>query len=272
MTPSNELVPWAHGGDADERLRRMVRAARNDGPSEASLRAAPRAIAALLAAGAASTITTAAAGSALSTAGATALAAKNSLSSALLVKWFGVGLLAGGSVMVAANAPRFTQPAPEVPVRAPVSVVVRSPERPVPSPPRALDAPIAPATSSGPPPRASLRTELARELVLLDRARAALGAGAPQRALDALDELARLPARALAPEATVVRVRALLALGRRAEARELVEHFARRAPGSPQVAVLRALLGVENATSPPRPTGESETDGESMIRADPSGL
>jgi len=270
MTHSNPLVPWARSGDADETLRRLVRAARNDGPSDESLRAAPQAIAALLAASAATTIATGALGSGV--AGAAAFGAKNSISSVMLVKWFGLGLLAGGSVIAVANVPRLTRPAPEVGIQASTSVLLRPPEQPVLAPQRARAEPVASVASSGTPLRSSSRTELARELVLLDRARTALASGAPERALDALDELAHLPARVLAPEATVLRVRALLAVGSRAQARAIVEDFANRAPGSPQVGVLRALLGAQGAAPAPATDDQKGDEQEGMIQTRPSGL
>ena len=74
---------------------------------------------------------------------------------------------------------------------------------------------------------------------MLDAATAALSAGAPDQALRLLDgkEL-----RTLAPEATILRVRALLRSGRRDAARQTVEAFAKSAPKAPQLAVLRELI------------------------------
>jgi len=270
MTPLNHLVPWAQSDDADETLRRLVRTGRNDGPSAESLRAARRAIAALLAAGAATTIATSAGASGV--AGASAFGAKNSLSSVLLIKWFGVGLLAGGSVVAVANVPRLTRQAPEVGVHASAPAPLPSPERPVQHPQKGRAEPVASTASSATALRSSSRTDLARELVLLDSARDALAGGAPRRALDALDELAHLPARALAPEATVLRVRALLAVDSGEQARKVVEDFARSAPGSPQVGVLRGLLEEKRAEPSAAIEAGSGADRESMIQTAPSRL
>jgi hypothetical protein len=268
MTQSNYLVPWARSDDADETLRRLVRAGRNDGPSVESLRAAPRAIAALLAAGSVTTIAATA-----GAAGAAAFGAKNSLSSVLLIKCFGLGLLAGGSVVVVANVPRLTRPAPEVVgIRASESARLPSPEQPMLRPQPGRREPVASAASSAAALPVGSRTDLAREIVLLDRARNALAAGAPRRALEALDELAHLPARALAPEATVLRVRALLAVGSGEQAREVVEDFARRAPGSPQVGVLRSLLEHEDAEPPAAIDAGKGGEHESVIQPTPSRL
>ena len=244
MTPSNPLVPWNQSEDAESTLARLVRAAQNDGPSVESLRAATPAIAALLAASATTTIA-----AATGSAGA-AFGAKHSLGGLLLLKWFGVGVLAGGAVMAVGSVPRWIGPAPAVTVRTAPALANRSPEQPGLHATRRRAEPAASVAGLASPPRPSAKTDLAREIVLLDRARAALAAGTPERALEELDALALLPARVLAPEATVLRVRALLAAGRREQARAVVEGFARRSPGSPQVGVLRGLLN-ENGSKPP---------------------
>jgi hypothetical protein len=83
---------------------------------------------------------------------------------------------------------------------------------------------------------------LGQELELLDSARTALSAGNPQGALDTLNDAARLPHRVLIPEATVLRVRALVALNKTAEARRLVGSFVAKAPNSPVNLVLRDLV------------------------------
>jgi outer membrane protein assembly factor BamD (BamD/ComL family) len=61
-------------------------------------------------------------------------------------------------------------------------------------------------------------------------------------ALRILSKLEQLPARALAPEATVLRVRALLARGDTVEAKRVVERFCVVAPSSPQAGILRTLI------------------------------
>jgi hypothetical protein len=84
--------------------------------------------------------------------------------------------------------------------------------------------------------------DLGQELALLDSAKAALSAGNARGALGALDTAARLPKRVLVPEATVLRVRALVALKRTTEARRLVEGFVKQAPHSPVAPVLREIV------------------------------
>ncbi|HET9934380.1 MAG TPA: hypothetical protein VFQ35_26940, partial [Polyangiaceae bacterium] len=95
-------------------------------------------------------------------------------------------------------------------------------------------------------PHAATGADLAREIAVLDSARRALAAGNPAEALNRLDGEQPLSVRTLAPEATVLRVRALLRLGRRSAARAVVERFAHDAPGSPQLAVLRELLHADS--------------------------
>jgi hypothetical protein len=70
--------------------------------------------------------------------------------------------------------------------------------------------------------------ELVAQVAALDRARAALRAGRAGESVALLDRFDRsYPGSRLAPEATVVRVSALLALGRRTQATELVRAYCR---------------------------------------------
>jgi hypothetical protein len=84
--------------------------------------------------------------------------------------------------------------------------------------------------------------DLGQELALLDAAKADLSSGNPQGALRELDDAARLPRRVLAPEATVLRVKALVALNQTAQARYLVQTFVAQHPSSPVNAILRDLV------------------------------
>lgn len=89
--------------------------------------------------------------------------------------------------------------------------------------------------------------DLREELALLDTAKTALSEANPRAALTALDNANQLSRRVLVPESTVLRVRALVALGRTAEARQVVERFVAQSPRSPVNSVLRELVGpVEN--------------------------
>ena len=100
----------------------------------------------------------------------------------------------------------------------------------------------APAPAEHAPPA----TALHEEALLLESARAALAAGSTASAIAALDRYdARFSSGALAEEAAVLRVQALLAAHRPAEARQVTEDFARRRPASSYVPRMRALVDHE---------------------------
>ncbi len=100
-----------------------------------------------------------------------------------------------------------------------------------------------PAPSSQPPPRplrgvtpkssAPAPPDLAGELALLDRARAALAAGDARGALAELDRHQRLPTRSMSAEATLLRIQALASIGSTAEASALARAFVENNPNSP---------------------------------------
>jgi len=102
-----------------------------------------------------------------------------------------------------------------------------------------LDEPIAEPTFS-----VKRDDSLDREVALLDEARRFVLAQGFARTLLLLERHQRdFPAGALAPEALVIRVQALLGLGRRAEAEALAERFATVHPNSPVSKRLNALFG-----------------------------
>lgn len=108
---------------------------------------------------------------------------------------------------------------------------------------------VAPAprrTAAAAPSHAPIADALARETALVARARSALPSQ-PAEALRALDEHARaFPRGELAPERDHLRVRALEALGRSAEAAALARAYPTRHPGSPYAPqVARALARLE---------------------------
>jgi outer membrane protein assembly factor BamD (BamD/ComL family) len=77
----------------------------------------------------------------------------------------------------------------------------------------------------------------------LDRARAALAGNDPARALTDLDEHeAEFPSGALAQEATLLRIEALVKLGRRSRAAEIARAFIADHPQSPHLSEVRALV------------------------------
>ena len=111
---------------------------------------------------------------------------------------------------------------------------------------QASEAPVPSASNSSQgrdvKPARSSNNDLGQEVALLDTAKAALSTSNPGGALRALDEASRLPRCVLVPEATVLRVRALVALNRTPEARRVVESFVARSPNSPVNPILRDLV------------------------------
>jgi hypothetical protein len=85
---------------------------------------------------------------------------------------------------------------------------------------------------------------LADEVAALDRARAALTAGDAARALALVDQYERvLRGTTLRAEAALLRIEALAASGRRAQAEALARRFVAQHPGSPLADRARALGG-----------------------------
>jgi hypothetical protein len=83
---------------------------------------------------------------------------------------------------------------------------------------------------------------LTLELERIDRARAAVAAGAPERALDELSLYERVRTTGtLDREARVLRIDALLMLGRRDEARHLARGYLERFPKDAHATRLREL-------------------------------
>ena len=110
-----------------------------------------------------------------------------------------------------------------------------APASPVSAPPVALTA------SPEPPPAAA--ADVTAEVDSLDRARAALAAGDARGALSRLaGHDARFPSGVLQPEAVLLRVRALLALGDRASANAVATRFITAHPDSAQASRLRMLI------------------------------
>lgn len=108
---------------------------------------------------------------------------------------------------------------------------------------------------SAPPPAESERrapvaapSDLVAEVAALDRARAALRAGTARQSVALLDKFDRnFPRSSLAPEATVVRVSALLALGERERATKLVRAYCRSGGHGAYGPRLMELVGLSEA-------------------------
>jgi hypothetical protein len=132
---------------------------------------------------------------------------------------------------------------------------------PAPAPVESL--PLAPAAHSGAAPAPDLPTpgvdlpssppaeiaispsELVTQVAALDLARAALRAGRARKSLALLDRFDQsFPRSSLAPEATVVRVSALMALGQRGQATKLVRAYCRSGGRGAYGHRLMALVGL----------------------------
>jgi hypothetical protein len=251
---SIEPAPLVDDERIDPLVRGLLAAGRSHAPARGVIRAAPAAIVALIAAqGVAVTAAAAAPGVAIAAAAPVPKAGAVATFGVLL-KWLGVGLAVGvstaGITATAVSAwSNDTKPSLQAPSRDVSPRVDAAPPGAV-FPEPILSAPSASAPSAKPVDGTGVPSEsLQREVRLLDEARGALAAGQPEGALRSLDQVDRLPRRSLQPEATVLRVRALLRLHRAAEAEQVARSWEARAPRSPQAALLRDLLKSEKGRS-----------------------
>jgi hypothetical protein len=143
---------------------------------------------------------------------------------------------AGPAAVVAAPAPRsVTAPEP----------VTAQPEMP---PPPKLLSPHRPAPTHVAVPRAEPLEPppddaLAVERRLIEMARTALTRGDPAATLSAIAQAEReFPAGQLAEERDVLRIQALLATGKRAEAEQAAETFEAKHPKSLELSAVKAML------------------------------
>jgi hypothetical protein len=240
------LERWLADRHADPELCRLLKAGKNDGPRPQALRIAPLAVTALLAVNAAA-----------AAAPVTQVALRNAFTTTL-VKWFSVGALVSAATLSVTRGLEPKRPADaKVVQRALAAARPRASARPAPPPPVVERASVKPQSNPAPVKVRSARPDVAREVALLDAARVALLQGDALRALDTLAGLERLPAQSLRPEATVLRVRALLALNEVEGARQVAGRFVAAAPGSPQARVLRGLFAepletqLNDSASPP---------------------
>jgi hypothetical protein len=166
--------------------------------------------------------------------------------SAVVAKWVAVSALAGlgsAGVWVA----RTHMSAREVDLSAPKAIETSVAPNEAPSPaiaPAAEEQPkVAPAARE---PRNAGPTSpsLSNEVAALQVARTALAGHDPGAALAALDRYkSRYPAGRLAPEATVLRIEALVERGDRAQASALADRFEAANPKSPYADRIRSILG-----------------------------
>ncbi len=244
--------------DVDARVRQVMSSAFSDGPSAEAMRAA--AVALGISAGASA---------------ATAAAASKPTLTLIVLKWLGIGAVAGLVASTAAlslSAPTSTARAPH-PTTASVEPQASPQTGTTPTPPTAEALPTVPV----PAPTASFAAEqpesdaepapsvatfdeaaphdsLSGEIALLDRARKALRGGDSATALAELDRYDSGSSKhALAAEALLLRVRALVQAGRRGEARTLAERYVARHPGDGYSVKLRQLAGLPAPAPKPKP-------------------
>ncbi len=257
---SEELKPLLHG-PLDERARSVLVSGLEDGPSAQQIERAALALGLSTSVAIAATASAKLGGAKIQSAGLT-----------LVLKWLGTGAIAGLVTSAALTLAPGSAPAPSTPAeqatpadvvatapaiapREPSSVVAQpKPER---APPRAsfVQAPsTAPTSEPTPPPGASVarfpnRSEQLRaETALLDEARRALARGDASVALSRLTTYSeRFSEPLLAPEAALLRVRALKAAGRTNEARSLAERELRTSADDAYAERIRRAAGIRAA-------------------------
>jgi hypothetical protein len=137
-----------------------------------------------------------------------------------------IGLVVAGAVVGArmrhSDNPRHNAPTP-------AAVVAPTPADPIApaQPPTVVVAPAARAAAPSPRSRVTQTPgDLSEQVALLDAARAAVSTGAGQRALEIVRRYQdKYPTGAFRPEATAIRVEALMKVGRTTEAQELAERL-----------------------------------------------
>ena len=229
---------------ATELELRLLQAGDADRPSAKARQAA------LAALGLSGAVLSASSSAAAATAGSTALPSGARF---LAVKWWAMGaLVTAGGVGVGyatlTSSPAGTPSAVVVPRVSQLPLVTTA--APLPEPELPASASPALTTSrerpTSPQPRSSSSAGslgIQEQIVLVDRARAAVAAQQPATALAALDEYQRrFPGGVLAQEATLLRIDALLARGDRASAARLGRQFLERYPRSPMAARVKTLI------------------------------
>ncbi len=215
----------------------------------------------------------------LSAGGAAAGGVAAKAGSVLSLKWLavlGVAGLGAITVAVAMNgdllssdpARRAEGPVTTVTTAARPSLAPHAPPTPTTPSPATNDtspvvasvSPASPASSADAPrpsaarlpepaaePTASEESSVHAELGTLEQARGALSAGEPARALSILDAYStRYPRGSMGPEATVLRVEALVRAGDPSAAARVGNAFLAGNPHSPYAERIRSLLGASN--------------------------
>ncbi len=134
-------------------------------------------------------------------------------------------------------------PVPTPPAKTPSAPPVPDQPEPVLEPDRFLSTTDTPPPPVGPGPSLGAQSSLREETAELDRARSAISAGKARAGLAELDRYdAKYSRGVLAPEAALLRIKALLMTGEELRARALARSFAATHPQSPHLEQLRSLL------------------------------
>jgi hypothetical protein len=169
--------------------------------------------------------------------------------------WISAGLvgLAVAGAVVGTHVRHATPPED-----SPSSVVVTVPAAPAPS--RPASAVVADIEDPGPAPAKSIHRnrapamagDLRDEIAAVDSARAALSAGDASRALEVLRRYeARYASGSFRPEATAIRIEALVKLGRQSEARTLAARFVAEQRGTLLAKRVAELVGLSDSPAVP---------------------
>ncbi|MEI9948700.1 MAG: hypothetical protein WDO74_06880 [Pseudomonadota bacterium] len=236
-----DIVPLLRSSP-DSRLGELLRAAADEQPS----RALPQKILVGLGAGLAAT------GASAVASGATASppAAAISGGGILVAKWLALGLVGGllaTAGLDAVTSSTSSAPPAVAPARTSieVSAVVLPPVSAPPAPVAEAAAEVARierAASTPTPPVADTSSRLREEVRLIDAARAALAAGAAERALRELQTYRRVAQTGMLDrEARVLHIEALAKVGDLKQARALAEAYSADFPRDAHARRLRAL-------------------------------
>ena len=231
-------------------MGRLLSAGDRDEPSPRTIRKV------LVAVGVASSVT-----------GTAGTASAGTVGTLIVIKWLTVGVIAGASLALAggeiadraragkapssrqASSPSVSLPSAQAAVPAPALPSALVAESTPPSPPagaRGIATTTAPAVETPPTASAPVKPPgtLSEEAAAIEQAGSAVRHQDGASALRALDEYqARFPRGRLYPEATALRVQALLLVGQRDAARETAARFLRSYPESPSAKRLRTLVG-----------------------------
>jgi TolA-binding protein len=238
--------------DSDE-VRELLRSAELDEPPNGAMRRVlTRAGVGM---GIAAVVTTATSAGVASQTGTAAVSAAK-VTPLLIGKWLALAAFVGGGAVAVVHVAR-----PLTTAMHPAAAVTReatptappaadSEKAPAPEEPAAVADTRVPAAAV-PAPHAlkasSAPTDINGEIAAIAQARSELDKGNARAGLAALDRYQQdYPHGALAPEATVLRIEALLESGDRARAKSLGEAFLKAHPKSPHAQRVRSLIGAGN--------------------------